>query len=927
MNLQRIPMGRETISLDGEWRFAFCGDEVVALEDVELWRPTVVPAPWQAQHDDLRERNGRAWYRRRIEVPRRWRHAPVYLQFGAVNYLATVFVNGIEAGRHEGGYLPFEFEIGDLLHAGGNDIAVHVTAPNDDPVAYPETPFAEVPFGKQSWYGPLGGIWQSVTLERRAADHIAGVRVVATLGDGIVRATISLARTLNADYEIELYISGPSGDRAASIVRIVAAGERQAEIELTVPAPGAWSPDAPNLYRLTATLRRQDECVDAVGETFGFRSVEIRDGRIILNGDPIYLRGALDQDYYPDGICSVPSLAFLEDQFRKAKELGLNCLRCHIKVPDPRYYEVADRIGLLIWSELPNTGRLSDAAKERLEATMRGILARDGNHPSIFCWTIINENWGTDLVHDSEHRAWLNGMYHWLKVEDPTRLVVDNSPLAPSFHVETDIQDFHFYAAIPDHRASWDEFVGRLASRPSWTHTPHGDVRRTGHEPLICSEFGNWGLPDPALLRGHDGSEPWWFETGSDWSDGVMYPHGIENRFLTAGLDRVFGSLGAFVEAAQWQQYRALMYQIETMRRRPEIAGYVITEFTDCHWESNGLLDMRRNRRVFHQAFSAFNTDTVVVPRWDRLAYWSGETIEFDAVVANGAASALRDTELRLTLDSGSGGAQRLDIAPSSVSAPVPMRFFAPEVAHPEVHRLEFELDRRGEVLATNHLDIAIFPRRAGPAHGEISVWCAEHGLRERFAALGYRIAADAAGAGVVVATEPGPALAESIRTGARVVLLLDAPAELQPIFPHWQGVRVAARHGSAWVGAWASSFEWLQRRGALARLPGGPLIDHAFDRVIPEHVITGCNRWDFQSRVHAGIVVGWVHNPAAFILEREYGRGKVVATTFRLLHDEPGKDPTATTLLDALVQLAGAGAERAVAAPREDVLAPTVPA
>ena len=180
----------------------------------------------------------------------------------------------------------------------------------------------------------------------------------------------------------------------------------------------------------TATSRTRSR------DHFGFRTIETRNGRFYLNGEPIYLRAALDQDYYPDTICTVPSVEFLEDQFRKAKELGLNCLRCHIKAADPRYYEVADRIGLLIWTELPNGGISTERSRGRKETLLKGIVDRDGNHPSIVIWTIINENWGVDLVHDADHRAWLKRTFAWLKAYDPTRLVVDNSPLAPSFHVE-----------------------------------------------------------------------------------------------------------------------------------------------------------------------------------------------------------------------------------------------------------------------------------------------------------------------------------------------------------------------------------------------------------------------------------------------------------------------------------------------------------
>ena len=121
-------------------------------------------------------------------------------------------------------------------------------------------------------------------------------------------------------------------------------------------------------------MRRDGVAVDAVRDHFGFRTIEARDGKLYLNGKPFYLRAALDQDYYPETICSVPSVAFLEDQFRKAKELGLNALRCHLKVPDPRYYETADRIGLLIWAELPNVGFSSARSRARQQQTLAGML-------------------------------------------------------------------------------------------------------------------------------------------------------------------------------------------------------------------------------------------------------------------------------------------------------------------------------------------------------------------------------------------------------------------------------------------------------------------------------------------------------------------------------------------------------------------------
>ena len=128
---------------------------------------------------------------------------------------------------------------------------------------------------------------------------------------------------------------------------------------------------------------------------------------------------------------------------------------------------------------------------------------------------------------------------------------------------------------------------------------------------------------------------------------------------------------------------------------------------------------------------------------------------------------------------------------------------------------------------------------------------------------------------------------------------------KLGPLFPHWQNVKVRRRAGTVWSGDWASSFGWLHRPCAFSRIPGGPLLDETFDRVLPRYVISGCNLLDFQARVHGGLAVGWIHKPAAFIVEHSYGKGRFVVSTFRVFRDEPGTDPTATVLLDSLLALA----------------------
>src|SRR5215203_2165561 len=726
------------MSLDGTWEFLqISEDRMAGAAEV---RQIVVPAPWQDKFADLRIRAGIGIYRRQIDVPQELLRDCVWLRFGAVYHNVRVFVNGELAGTNEGGFLPFSFEVTGHLRPGINEIKVRVDSPTDNPAEFPDSPFAEIPFGKQSWYGPLSGIWQPVHLERRIPDHVKQARIVPKHETGEVAGVAVFASPLVEATDLRVEVFDPA-DASLLVFTVTAMpGAASIPFEFQVGEVLSWSPEAPNLYRVRIEMLRRGASLDALEERFGFRTIETRGGKLYLNGEPLYLRGALDQDYYPDTICTVPSVEFLEDQFRKAKELGLNCLRCHIKAADPRYYEVADRIGMLIWTELPNGGMATERSRGRKERLLKGIVDRDGNHPSIIIWTIINENWGVDLVHDADHREWLKQTFSWLKGYDPTRLVVDNSPLAPSFHVESDIADYHFYAAIPDHRAAWDKFVDGLADRAPWLYAPDAVVR--GDEPLMCSEFGNWGLPYPKDLQGQGSEEPWWFETGHDWGDGVMYAHGVENRFTDWSLDRVFGDLRRFVSAAQWQQFRALKYQIEAMRRKPQLAGYVITELHDCHWESNGLLDMRRNPRVFHELFHIVNSDTVIVPKWDRLSYWSGDTARFEIAVAHGAGAAIDGAKLQVRLGDESRVIDLPRIEAPSVLDLGHLDLRVPEAAEGTVRRIHFELRAPdGRLIATNHVDTAVHPRREKPAHARQLVFSPHDNVREHLRALGFQMA------------------------------------------------------------------------------------------------------------------------------------------------------------------------------------------
>jgi len=907
-------MMRERISLDGPWEFCFDRQQRDAPDQLEHaeWRVAHVPAPWQAGFADLRDKAGVGWYRRTVNVPQQWRagdHA-VTIHFGAVDYFAEVWFNDVYLGSHEGGYLPFHFNVQSYLQA-ENQILVRVVDPSDNPRRYPEFPFSEIPHGKQSWYGQTSGLWQSVWLECRPVCHLHTLRLTPDLHSGQLAIAARLSQPAGKNMAVRATVTGPRGDPVASHRLPIPAGSDHVNAAVTISSPQPWSPDDPALYRVEVQLHEDGVLADETSDQCGFRTIETRGGHLYLNGERFYMRGALDQDYYPETICTPPSVDYLEDQLRKAKAMGFNTIRCHIKVFDPRYLATADRLGLVIWAEFPNFAYLSEKAAARAKRTLAGMVARDWNHPSIIIWTIINEDWGTNLVENGEHRAWLREMYHWLKDLDPHRLVVDNSPNRLSFHVESDLADYHYYQAHPDGRAEWDQFMRRMAARdPDLLYSPHGDATIHGDEPLIVSEFGVWGLPDiDDVVQG--GPEPFWMEYGLGFYEGVAYPHGVKDRFQRWHFDTLFGGWRPFVEATQWRQYYALKYQIETIRQRPQLDGYVITELTDVHWEVNGVMDMARNPRVFHEALAWLNADTFITPRSERFAFWAGEEVAVDLILSHQQGEPLQNVVSRWQLAAGGarGSAEAEHLQAGDVLDLSPAVFCAPDVETAVQDRLRLAVNSESDTVAQNHLVLKFLPRRDGPPVRGVRVWAPLPSVARHLRGLGYEVVDTLAQADLCVVNGLTDETAAFGREGGSVLLLADGPDAVGSYFPRVDifspQMKPRKRDGTPWSGYWVTAFSWLRRDGPFARIPGDLFLDQSFERVIPDYVLEGFSPGEFEERVYAGIFVGWVNKMATLIGERRYGRGRVVLTTFRLLNDPPGADPIAATLLDGLIELA----------------------
>ncbi len=855
------------------------------LRSATAWRKARAGLSWQAQFDDMRDYAGVAWYRTSVDIPQFEHPERVLLRFGAVDYSATVYVNGKDVGTHEGGYTPFAYDITDLVRPGANAIAVRVSDPssNKEPG---KSLYRSIPHGKQSWYVQTSGLWQPVTLELRPASYIDSIRVTPQ-NDGRVQIDFDLKGARPGSGSLFVVIRDPQGGIVAQHA-LPLAQQSAYQIVATVPAPELWNTDHPALYTVEAHLGAYPD--DVVTTRFGFRHFEARNGKLFLNGRPFYMIGALDQDFYPDTIYSPPSHAYVRREMELAKKLGLNTLRCHIKVCEPEYLDAADEAGILVWYEIPNWDNFDAESDKRGEDTFDAMIARDWNHPSIVIQSIINESWGIDLK-KSDQRAWLRQMTERAqKVVAPIgRLIVDNSACCENFHVRSDLEDFHQYYSIPDHAAKWDAWVADFASGPKWSFSPHGDAQRTGSEPLIVSEFGNWGLPQlPENL-------PWWFPRSNAE---ITRPAGVYDRFREYKFGRIFQDYDALARATQWHEFLSLKHEIEEMRRYGSIQGYVITEFTDINWESNGLLTMWREPKVYAAELSRIQQPDVVLARLAQHNLTSGYTATAELFLSHYSTRPLKGAILFWHTDAGQFGRVTLadDSAPASVLSLGAISIPAATTGSGlRVEHLYLEIrDAAGALIAENAYPLNVFqvqPRQ----NATVSIYDPSGALphlREQFASRGYRITDSAP---VMLATRWDDRVDEYLQLGGHVIVLVDAPDAL----PSGLAVQMKQRKDD-YDGDWVSNFAWVDPHSPVFRdITAGPILGWEASAVTPRFVLRATKPENYDD-VLSGMFYGWINLNSPLLVQARVGSGAALVTTFRF--DHYGSDPYATALLDALV-------------------------
>jgi hypothetical protein len=457
-------------NLNGLWDYAITARDAGRHEEFD--GEIMVPFPCESALSGVMKPVGkdkRLWYRRTFKVPRKWKGQRVLLHFGAVDWDTAVWVNGKEVGNHKGGYDPFTFDITDALkESGTQEIAVSVWDPTND---------GTQPRGKQVnrpggiWYTAVTGIWQTVWLEPVPETYIKGIKIVPDVDKGMVQVTIDTEGDMDGcNFNVAVQGGG--------LLRRTSGSIGLNKITIKVPNAKLWSPDSPFLYDLEVKLLKDDKTCDKVDGYFGMRKIEVKKdeagiNRLFLNDKVLFQYGPLDQGWWPDGLYTAPTDEALKYDIEVLKKLGCNMLRKHVKIEPDRLYYWCDKLGLMVWQDMPSGDKYiggNDADIQRtpesaaqFEAEIKAMITTFYNHPSIIMWVPYNEGWG----------QWdTPRIVKMIKELDPTRLV--NNASGWSDRKVGDVHDIHSY--------------------PGPACPPISDERAA-----VLGEFGGLGLP----VKGH----------------------------------------------------------------------------------------------------------------------------------------------------------------------------------------------------------------------------------------------------------------------------------------------------------------------------------------------------------------------------------------------------------------------------------------
>ena len=547
---------KEWMSLNGSWSFRY-GDENAQIE---------VPFVCQSKMSGIgkRIRDDHVVYERKFVVPGGWKGREVLLNFGAVDYRCSVFVNGNCVGSHTGGQTPFGFNITQYLNWAEESVRVEVEDPLGD---------ENIPRGKQFWedepkfiwYTPSTGIWQSVWLEPVSGTCFQWVHFTPDIDEGTVKLDYQLSETSVLPCRVHVKIRlGENEIFHGNMLCNTALNSLTVDVFRKKAMEGSfhftgnyWSPETPILYDVFMQADKEDTgaAADQVTAYFGMRKIHVENGKLYLNNQPYYQKLVLDQGYWEGGLVTAPADRDYCNDILKAKEMGFNGCRKHEKVEDPRFLYWADKLGFLVWEGMASFWSYTPQAAMAFTREWMDVIHRDYNHPCIIVWGMLNESWGVPRIYSSrQQQDFARALYYLARGLDTTRLVISNDGWEMT---ESDICAVHSYKhGEKEDCVQHAVFSEALKSVDSlhlvMEKLPFVKGAAYAGQPVVLTECGGIAVK-PGSME----------ETGQGWG----YTSALKSDFLDE-YARIIGAV----------------YESELLN------GFCYTQLTDVEQETNGLL-------------------------------------------------------------------------------------------------------------------------------------------------------------------------------------------------------------------------------------------------------------------------------------------------------------------------------------------------
>jgi beta-galactosidase len=940
---RRATGARRSQTLDGEWRIVFDREDAgkrrgwfqKATFDRHKAAAIPVPSCWEETEQDY---EGVGWYGRTFRPPAAWRGRHVRLRFGAVNYIAEVWLNGEVAGRHEGGYTPFELDVSDLLKLGEeNFLAVRVVGP----VITKDEAGGLIRDEAPHWRGGIvGGIWQSVRLIATHRTFIRDVFAEPRLPDAAAVAHVDIANSSPQPTDATVTVTVAAAEKPQRPVAqktskvVIPPGGAKLTAAMAMKKPALWSPAHPHLYLARVELKAGGRPIDEVTTRFGMREFTIRSGDFLLNGERIRLKAAFWEGLYPSTLAHPRKPGIVRKEIRLAKEAGFNLLRPWRMPSVPLTLDLADEMGILLVASPPiECMRQWPAETPQLEqrwtSEVQQLVLRDRNHPSIICWEVANEIIRRSMLR-LRHKVSLAA-----RRLDPTRLILDESggsrsgwgahAYLPHSTVPARVFDRHRYLRSPvndrDYRLlATDGQPGRVGFMSEVGYGALGDLPRN------VARYEREGNPKTPDSRYHK-----------------SLLRSLERCMDAHGLREIFPDASALCLATQEVQAVGNKLQVEALRINPNMDGYCLHAFTGGDWVLGaGILDIWREPKKAYAAMREVNQPLYLAIRLSPQNVYAAKGGRLRITAVNDGPPAEGELAVSVTDPAGRevwSTARWVRIAEGVRSV---MDRALKTAGFRGEYTISVGLRKGPKTLSENRCGILVIDERElKPPVPKVAMIDFEGRVRQFLARCGVECGELADGPPTAVPMVVAARGARSERQRKQFVRLMDRvrgggvaiflrPPSTRPVggprrrlgpsgagravspgpFPLKLRLRRARGH---WVGV----YHYARRHPIFDGLPTGGFLGQPYQNVVASETIVdlkapavvGCVSWDFQKN-YLGPTDAWHGTDLAIV---PHGKGGMILSMLQLV-DHLGADPVADRILLNMIGFAA----RAGGAPRD---------